>query len=282
MIWRRRLFLALFISAFGLGGGCRCSHPAGSDAPTNGQRTPLADAGLVDGSQLLVPSGPTSDVSQRPGMLSPKAEVTILAQPAQLRVLQSTHVTLQAKSPAGRKLHYAWTVDGKKQPQDTPLLVVRFDGRRDARIQLQAWDESGYKRVVERLRADLERAPLDHEVAEVLGLGVVEYQVLFGVGLPGTPSGSSHYEESDESASGIDVVADPRTDAPEERMRRDELMSLLAQRLSVQEYRIVYLKYWEDMPMRAIGELTGLSESRVCKIHTRLIDRLRDRLGVQA
>ncbi|MCA9523628.1 MAG: metallophosphoesterase [Myxococcales bacterium] len=151
MIWRRRLFLALFISAFGLGGGCRCSHPAGSDAPTNGQRTPLADAGLVDGSQLLVPSGPTSDVSQRPGMLSPKAEVTILAQPAQLRVLQSTHVTLQAKSPAGRKLHYAWTVDGKKQPQDTPLLVVRFDGRRDARIQLQAWDESGYKRVVERL-----------------------------------------------------------------------------------------------------------------------------------
>ncbi|MCA9002834.1 MAG: sigma-70 family RNA polymerase sigma factor, partial [Planctomycetes bacterium] len=81
----------------------------------------------------------------------------------------------------------------------------------------------------------------------------------------------------DESASGIDVVADPRTDAPEERMRRDELMSLLAQRLSVQEYRIVYLKYWEDLTMREIGELTGLSESRVCKIHTRLIYRLRDR-----
>ena len=34
------------------------------------------------------------------------------------------------------------------------------------------------------------------------------------------------------------------------------------------------------MPMREIGQLTGLSESRVCKIHARLIDRLRNRFRV--
>ena len=32
--------------------------------------------------------------------------------------------------------------------------------------------------------------------------------------------------------------------------------------------------------MREIGQLTGLSESRVCKIHTRLIDRLKERFRV--
>jgi DNA-directed RNA polymerase specialized sigma subunit len=32
--------------------------------------------------------------------------------------------------------------------------------------------------------------------------------------------------------------------------------------------------------MREIGDLTGLSESRVCKIHTRLIERLQDRFRV--
>ena len=54
----------------------------------------------------------------------------------------------------------------------------------------------------------------------------------------------------------------------------------MAQKLSEQEYRIVYLKYWEELPMREIGELTGLSESRVCKIHARLIERLKDRFRV--
>jgi DNA-directed RNA polymerase specialized sigma subunit len=32
--------------------------------------------------------------------------------------------------------------------------------------------------------------------------------------------------------------------------------------------------------MREIGQLTDLSESRVCKIHARLIDRLKDRFRV--
>jgi RNA polymerase sigma factor for flagellar operon FliA len=51
------------------------------------------------------------------------------------------------------------------------------------------------------------------------------------------------------------------------------------QKLSEQEYRIVYLKYWEELAMREIGEIEHLSESRVCKIHARLIERLRERLG---
>ena len=35
-----------------------------------------------------------------------------------------------------------------------------------------------------------------------------------------------------------------------------------------------------ELPMREIGQLTGLSESRVCKIHARLIERLKDRCRV--
>ena len=53
----------------------------------------------------------------------------------------------------------------------------------------------------------------------------------------------------------------------------------MQQKLSEQEYRIVYLKYWEELAMREIGEIEHLSESRVCKIHARLIERLRERLG---
>src|SRR5262249_36149180 len=48
-------------------------------------------------------------------------------------------------------------------------------------------------------------------------------------------------------------------------------------KLTGQEYRLVYLKYWEELSMREIGEMMRISESRVCKIHMRLLERLKDR-----
>jgi|GEM_PF-1461918 len=175
-----------------------------------------------------------------------------------------------------------------------PNRGVRFEAYADRRIRGALLDElrtqdwlprpwrqriEQHKREVERLRSVLEREPRDHELAEALDVSAEQYQLLFGVGLPGAPLGTNNGADSDEGAAGIDVVADTRSANPDEPLTRDELMTLVAQKLTDQEYRIVYLKYWEDLPMRAIGELTGLSESRVCKIHTRLIGRLRDRLA---
>ena len=107
------------------------------------------------------------------------------------------------------------------------------------------------------------------------------YQRTFGTGLPTAPTGSMPGDESDDDVTPmLDVVPDPHAEAPGDRLTREELLRLVAQRLTDQEYRIVYLKYWEELPMREIGQLTNLSESRVCKIHARLIERLRDRFRV--
>jgi RNA polymerase sigma factor for flagellar operon FliA len=115
-----------------------------------------------------------------------------------------------------------------------------------------------------------------------MGLPLDEYELLFGTGLPGTPSGSMPLSEhGDEQLSRLDGVADTRSDQPGEELTRAELLRLLAQGMSELEYRIVYLKYWEDLPMREIGELTHLSESRVCKIHAKLLERLKDRFRAQ-
>lgn len=175
-----------------------------------------------------------------------------------------------------------------------PNRGVRFEAYADRRIRGALLDElrtqdwlprpwrqriEQHKREVERLRGELEREPRDHELAEALDISAEQYQLLFGVGLPGAPLAANTSNDADEAAAGIDVVPDTRSSSQDEPLTRDELMTLVAQKLTDQEYRIVYLKYWEDLPMRAIGELTGLSESRVCKIHTRLIGRLRDRLA---
>ncbi|MEL6713326.1 MAG: sigma-70 family RNA polymerase sigma factor [Planctomycetota bacterium] len=138
------------------------------------------------------------------------------------------------------------------------------------------------KRTYERLRREFGREPSDSEIAGAMGLGLDVYQQTFGVGLPGTPSGSMPSDEGGEDGpvSPLDVVADDAHEMPGDRLSRDELVNLVGQKLTDQERRIVYLKYWEELPMREIGELTGLSESRVCKIHTRLIERLQDRFRV--
>ncbi len=137
------------------------------------------------------------------------------------------------------------------------------------------------KRTLERLRRELNREPNDEEVAEAMGMALDYYLQVFGVGLPGAPTGSMPSGEgADDGIPTLEVVADSEADPPGEQLSRTEILRLVASKLSDQEYRIIYLKYWEGLPMREIGQLTDLSESRVCKIHARLIDRLKDRFRV--
>jgi len=137
------------------------------------------------------------------------------------------------------------------------------------------------KRALERLRGELGREPGDDDVARDMGMDLETYQQVFGVGLPGTPAGNMSLDDGDEdSGLPLDVVPDRNSAAPHERLTQEEVLSLVTQRLTDQEYKVLYLRYWEGMPMREIGELTNLSESRVCKIHAKLIERLQDRFRV--
>ncbi len=174
-----------------------------------------------------------------------------------------------------------------------PTRGVRFESYGERRIKGALLDElrtqdwmprpwrhriEQHKRVLERLRSDLGRTPVDREIAATMGIRLDEYQLLFGVAMPGAGAGRAPVDDEDGSnLNGLDVVADSRATDPGDRLTREELLALVAQRLTDQEYRIVYLKYWEDMPLRAIGLMTGISESRVCKIHQRLLERLKDR-----
>lgn len=136
------------------------------------------------------------------------------------------------------------------------------------------------RRTIERLRADLGREPWDDEVASALGIPLQEYQQDYVPALVDAPMSPTWGEDAGASAGPtLDAVADQAREGPGERLTRDDLLRLVAQKLSVQEYRLVYLKYWEDMPLREIGVALGLSESRVCKIHMALLDRLRDKLA---
>ncbi len=138
-----------------------------------------------------------------------------------------------------------------------------------------------HKRVVEGLRARLARQPSEAELTSELGMDPLEYATGFLRGLATAPGPARAPTDEDEGV-GIEVMPDPCTEAPGERLTREDLLALVAQKLTPQEARIVYLKYWEDLSLREIGELEALSESRVCKIHMKLLERLQERLRSSA
>lgn len=138
------------------------------------------------------------------------------------------------------------------------------------------------KRVVEKLRRDLAREPHDDEIASALGVEAEEYQNLFGVGLPGLGSTVGPPSAQPEWPRALDGVQDDRGISPDERIGDEELLAMIAESLTEQEFRVLYLRYWQDKPLREIGEDLALSESRVSKIHARMIERLNERFATFA
>ena len=48
--------------------------------------------------------------------------------------------------------------------------------------------------------------------------------------------------------------------------------------LPEKERLVVSLYYYEDLNMKEIGGILGITESRVCQIHTKAMSRLRNKL----
>ncbi|MFT5286190.1 MAG: RNA polymerase sigma factor for flagellar operon FliA [Planctomycetota bacterium] len=133
-----------------------------------------------------------------------------------------------------------------------------------------------HKRVLEQLARRQDEKPRDEEIAQLMGMSLETYNRSFGTGLPDAPAGSG-LDSGGETFDGLDVVPDMRFAAPGESLTREELLQIVTQKLTRKESRLIYMRYWEGLSMREIGDELGLSESFVCKIHVRLIDRLRER-----
>jgi len=135
------------------------------------------------------------------------------------------------------------------------------------------------------LEASLGRAPSDEEVANELQISEGELQQIFGqisyigiVALDEVISGGSG--DRGESATLGDTLAD-RGDGPMAAFEVEEMKQILAgaiNRLGDREKIVLSLYYYENLTLAQIGKVLGVTESRVCQIHTKAIMQLRGRL----
>ena len=76
----------------------------------------------------------------------------------------------------------------------------------------------------------------------------------------------------------LDFMEDKRTPDPLENINRQDMIELIGKGLSREERLVVLLYYYENLTMKEIGIALDVTESRVCQIHTLILDKLRRRL----
>jgi RNA polymerase sigma factor for flagellar operon FliA len=140
-------------------------------------------------------------------------------------------------------------------------------------------------REIEKAHADLEsilkRAPSERELAERLGVSLPELhdvinQISF-VSVLALDELLSVGTDRGEQVSLIDTLADRSVD-PTTGLEGQETRGLLAaaiNSLSEREKIVVTLYYFEGLTLAEIGEILGVTESRVCQIHTKAVGQLR-------
>jgi RNA polymerase sigma factor for flagellar operon FliA len=141
------------------------------------------------------------------------------------------------------------------------------------------------ERAMTELESKLGRAPTDEELSAKLGLTEEE------LGDSLTDISRSSIAALDElwtvSAGGdqialIDTIEDTQGPEPQAALAQTELREALGEaiaRLPEREKLVVTLYYYEELTLREIGEVLGVTESRVSQLHTKAILRLKARLG---
>ncbi len=109
---------------------------------------------------------------------------------------------------------------------------------------------------------------LQDQLAEISTLGLVALDELLNT------------SERD-SASVGDLLPDPRAADPVSEFETDETRRALADainRLNERDRLVVTLYYYEGLTLAEIGDVLGVTESRVCQIHTKSVMSLRNRM----
>ena len=136
-----------------------------------------------------------------------------------------------------------------------------------------------------KLETELQRAPTDEEMAEKLEI--------IGRGVPGRPARDrqllgararrplDHRRPRGRSQiSLLDTIHDPTAIDPEAEAHASELKDRLAdaiESLPERERLVIALYYYENLTLREIGEVLGVTESRVSQLHTKAVLGLRSR-----
>ena len=141
------------------------------------------------------------------------------------------------------------------------------------------------ERAHQKLEHKLDRAPTDEEMAEELEMDVQAFQdailQISNSSIAALVELWTVSDSSGDSVSLLDTIADDRAPDPAAALDQSDLRDRVAEsisRLPEREKLVIALYYYENLTLREIGEVLGVTESRVSQLHTKAVLRLRSGL----
>ncbi len=142
------------------------------------------------------------------------------------------------------------------------------------------------ERAYATLEAELHRTPTEAEVAEHLGIGLDDLHQIFSqvsyVNVVALDELLSVGGEKGDKLSLVDTLEDTKAEDPVTAFEAEETKFLLAQainQLPEREKIVVTLYYYEGLTLAEIGRVLGVTESRICQMHTKAVLQLRAKIA---
>ncbi|MEP6463995.1 MAG: RNA polymerase sigma factor WhiG [Frankiaceae bacterium] len=148
-------------------------------------------------------------------------------------------------------------------------------------------------REVERAYATLEgklrRTPTEREVAAELGMALADLHSIFAqvsfVNVVALDELLNVGGDRGDKLALVDTLEDTKAEDPVASFETDETKYLLAKAINTlpeREKIVVTLYYYENLTLAEIGQVLGVTESRICQMHTKAVLQLRAKLAEQS
>jgi RNA polymerase sigma factor for flagellar operon FliA len=136
------------------------------------------------------------------------------------------------------------------------------------------------------LENKLKRPPSDAEIAEEMSIGLDElhniYTQLSSVSLVALDELMTVEGEKGDRLSLVETLEDTKATSPSDAFETEEMKGILTEainRLPEREKIVVTLYYYEGLTLAQIGQVLGVTESRICQMHTKAVLALRGKIN---
>ncbi len=183
--------------------------------------------------------------------------------------------------------------DPQHGAQFSTYATLRIRGKVIDYLREQDWLPRGARRRVRvvqdgvsSLWEKLQRYPSDEELAAYLNMEVSSvHQAMIDESrtIVSLDAAVSANEEDDVSLH--ELLPDERLEEPCKQLEEQELKRLLIENVQAfprREQLILSLYYIQELTFKEIGQVLGISESRVCQLHGRILMKLRTRISEAA